>query len=63
MVIPTTYALINAFTANYSPSAGGSNFSSPDGAGFNYTVSGATGGQGATVGISSSAPITASAEL
>jgi hypothetical protein len=63
MVVPTTYALINAFTANYSPSAGTSNFSSPDGAGIAYTVTGATGGQGATVGISSSVPITASAEL
>ena len=61
--IPTTYVTVNSLVGNLTPSATGSNFASPDGAGLNFNVSGATGGQGGTVGISSSAPITISAEL
>jgi hypothetical protein len=60
---PTTYVTVNSLAGNLTPSGAGSNFSSPDGATINCDVSGATGGQGGTVGISSSAPITISAEL
>jgi hypothetical protein len=61
--LPVTYVTINCLAGNLTPSATGSNFSSPDGATISCTVSGATGGQGGNLGISSSAPMTISAEL
>ena len=61
--VPVTYVTVNSSAGNLTPSSAGSNFSSPDGATISCTVSGATGGQGGTVGFSSSAPVTISAEL
>ena len=61
--VPITYLTVNCLAGNLTPSGAGSNFSSPDGAAINCYVSGATGGQGATLGISSSAPVKISAEL
>ena len=61
--VPITYLTVNCLAGNLTPSGAGSSFSSPDGAAINCNVSGATGGQGATLGISSSAPVKISAEL
>jgi hypothetical protein len=61
--VPTTYLTVNCSTGNLTPSSAGSNFSSPDGATINCNTSAVTSGQGGTLGISSSAPITISAEL
>jgi len=61
--IPTTYLTVNCTAGNLTPSAAGSNFASPDGATINCNTSAVTGGQGGTLGISSSAPMTISAEL
>jgi hypothetical protein len=63
LVVPTTYTTINWSGGNITPSAGGSNFSSTEGASINFTTSTVTAGQAATAGISSSAPVTISAEL
>ena len=61
--IPTTYTTVNCSAGNLTPSSTGSAFSSPDGATINCNTSAATSGQGGTLGISSSAPMTISAEL
>jgi len=61
--IPTTYLTVNCTAGNLTPSSAGSNFASPDGATINCNTSAVTGGQGGTLGISSSAPITISSEL
>jgi len=63
LVVPTTYSTVNWSGGNITPSAGGSNFSSTEGASINFTTSTVVAGQAATAGISSSAPITISAEL
>jgi len=63
VTVPTTYTTINSTVGNTSPSAGGSSFSSLEGASINFTVSAVVAGQACTVGVSSSAPITISAEL
>jgi hypothetical protein len=63
VTVPTTYITINSTVGNTSPSAGGSSFASSEGASINFTVSAVVAGQACTVGISSSAPITISAEL
>ena len=63
VTVPTTYTTINWSGGNISPSAGGSNFASLEGASINFTVSTVVAGQACTVGVSSSAPITISAEL
>lgn len=63
VTVPTTYTTINSTVGNTSPSTGGSSFASSEGASINFTVTAVVAGQACTVGISSSAPITISAEL
>jgi len=63
VTVPTTYTTINWSGGNISPSSGGSNFASLEGASINFTTSTVVAGQACTVGVSSSAPITISAEL
>ena len=63
VTVPTTYTTINWSGGNITPSSGGSNFSSVEGASINFTTSTVVAGQAATAGISSSAPVIISAEL